>query len=79
VLSGYYCPVCWSTKNNCPCSVDERAKKGSSAFVSDGKQATRVSSAVSVTIILDKSEILTGILEEFRCRLLHCKISTGNV
>ena len=76
VISGYYCPVCWSTKNNCPCSVDERAKKGSSAFVSDGKQATRVSSAVSTDFVI---EILIGILEEFCCHLVHCKMLTGKV
>ena len=49
-ISGYYCPVCWSTKNYCPCSVAKRAKKSSPAFVASGQRATNTSPTVSQTI-----------------------------
>ena len=36
-MSGYNCPVCWSTKNDCPCSEDIRLNNFFKRFTSGGK------------------------------------------
>ena len=46
-ISGYYCPECWSTRNECPCTLYDRAGKPSPLFVASGERATSTSSAVS--------------------------------
>ena len=49
VISGYVCPVCWSTYNDCPCSKQERLTDlfGSNTFVSNGQTSLSTSATVS--------------------------------
>ena len=45
-MSGYNCPVCWSTKNDCPCSEDIRLNNFFKRFTSGGKMTENLSAAV---------------------------------
>ena len=46
-ISGYICPNCWSTKNDCPCSKDEREDDYNSDFIAGGETPDQASSVVS--------------------------------
>ena len=45
-MSGYICPVCWSTRNQCPCSKDLRLTKFFAKFTSGGKLTENFSPTV---------------------------------
>ena len=47
--SGYHCPVCWSTKNDCPCDEAERSNEpGDSKHNSGASPPNFVTSTVSI-------------------------------
>jgi len=48
-ISGYYCPLCWSTRNECPCALYDRNEKVNSQFLADGRRATTKSNAARVS------------------------------
>ena len=49
-VSGYICPNCWSTKNDCPCSKDEREAVYNSDFIVGNESPDHASSTVSLSI-----------------------------
>ena len=50
-MSGYICPVCWSTRNDCPCTKEERVEKcKSTEFAADADIPEDMTAAVSNTM-----------------------------
>jgi len=52
-ISGYVCSVCWSTKNDCPCTKEEREKYSNIVFVqtAGGTDPSHLSSTVKLSTI----------------------------
>ena len=47
-MSGYICPVCWSTRNDCPCTKEDRVEKcKSTEFAADAEIPEDMTAAVS--------------------------------
>lgn len=47
-MSGYICPHCWSTRNQCPCSEEERQKGINVQKISGGSYTAQTSATVSI-------------------------------
>ena len=45
-MSGYNCPVCWSTRNECPCSEQIRMNDFFKRFASGGEITENLSATV---------------------------------
>lgn len=50
-MSGYNCPVCWSTRNDCPCSEDIRLNNFFKRFTSGGKMTENLSATSKLGVI----------------------------
>jgi len=50
-MSGYICPQCWSTKNQCPCSKDLLRKDMNTKFAANGNYASFNSGTTGISAI----------------------------
>ena len=49
-MSGYICPVCWSTRNDCPCNKNDRLNNFETKFLAGGASLDTTTSTVNTIL-----------------------------